>query len=218
MTTATMKTAIASAVLGAGLLAGCAPIRLQPWDSTPKKAAKVTANVAIWSVVGPVLAAGAVLYAVGGDSNQAAQSLSQMSTPLAATYHRVKRKRGHNVAVTALARKLVVLVWYLLRKQEPYRYGPVAHTCRKLRRLTPGLARAKPGHVPHTLDAVYREHGLPLPAAPTAAEKRAAARNLRVVTRQETRMHRLTHRMTRMLCGVADLRGGLAQSIGTGRG
>ena len=74
MTTATMKTAIASAVLGAGLLAGCAPIRLQPWDSTPKKAAKVTANVAIWSVVGPVLAAGAVLYAVGGDSNQAAQS------------------------------------------------------------------------------------------------------------------------------------------------
>ena len=113
---------------------------------------------------------------------EAAQSLSQMSTPLAATYHRVKRKRGHNVAVTALARKLVVLVWYLLQKQEPYRYGPVAHTCRKLRRLTPGLARAKPGHVPHTLDAVYREHGLPLPAAPTAAEKRAAARNLRVVT------------------------------------
>ena len=110
------------------------------------------------------------------------QSLSQMSTPLAATYHRVKRKRGHNVAVTALARKLVVLVWYLLQKQEPYRYGPVAHTRRKLRRLTPGLAPAKPGHVPHTLDAVYREHDLPLPAVPTAAEKRAAARNLRVVT------------------------------------
>ena len=47
---------------------------------------------------------------------------------------------------------------------------------------SPGLAPAKPGHVPHTLDAVYPEHGLPLPAAPTAAEKRAAARNLRVVT------------------------------------
>ena len=43
---------------------------------------------------------------------EAEQSLSQMSTPHAATYHRVKRKRGHNVAVTALARKLVVLVWY----------------------------------------------------------------------------------------------------------
>jgi transposase len=113
---------------------------------------------------------------------EAAQSLSQMSTPLAATYHRVKRKRGHNVAVIALARKLVVLVWYLLRKQEPYRYGPVAHTRRKLRRLTPGLAPAKPGHVPHTLEAVYREHDLPLPAAPTAAERRTAARNLRVVT------------------------------------
>src|SRR5207247_5862581 len=76
---------------------------------------------------------------------EAAQSLSRMSTPLAATYHRVKRKRGHNVAVTALARKLVVLAWYLLRKQEPYRYGPVGHTRRKLRRLTPGLAPATPG-------------------------------------------------------------------------
>jgi hypothetical protein len=58
----------------------------------------------------------------------------------------------------------------------------VAHTRRKLRRLTPGLAPAKPGYVRHTLDAVYREHDLLLSAACTAAQKRATARNLRVVT------------------------------------
>ncbi|MBM4244963.1 MAG: IS110 family transposase [Deltaproteobacteria bacterium] len=113
---------------------------------------------------------------------EAAQSLSQNSTPLAATYHRVKRKRGHNVAVTALARKLVVLVWHVLRNQEPYRYGPVAHTRRKLRQVTPGLAPAHPGRVPHTLEAVYEEVGLPVPSAPRVAEKRTASVNLSTVT------------------------------------
>jgi hypothetical protein len=113
---------------------------------------------------------------------EAAQSLSQMSTPLAATYHRVKRKRGHNVAVTALARKLVVLVWHVLRKQKPYRYGPVAHTRKKLRQVPPGLAPAQPGRVPHTLEAVYEEVGLPVLSAPHVAEKRTASVNLRTVT------------------------------------
>jgi hypothetical protein len=84
--------------------------------------------------------------------------------------------------VTALARKLVVLVWHVLRKQAPYRYGPVAHTRKKLRQVTPGLPSAKAGRVPHTLDAVYQEVGLPVPGMPTEAEKRTAARNLRVVT------------------------------------
>ena len=44
----------------------------------------------------------------------------------------------------ALARKLVVLVWHVLRKQAPYRYGPVAHTRKKLRQVTPGLLPAMP--------------------------------------------------------------------------
>jgi transposase len=113
---------------------------------------------------------------------EAAQALSQMSTPLTATYHRLRRKRGHNVAVTALARKLVVLVWHLLQKQEPYRYAPIARTRTKLRRLTPGLGPAKAGQVPRTLAAVYQEMGLPLPAEPSAGERRAAARNQRTVT------------------------------------
>jgi len=38
---------------------------------------------------------------------EAAQAIAMSSVPLAATYHRVRRKKGHNIAVTALARKLV---------------------------------------------------------------------------------------------------------------
>jgi len=114
---------------------------------------------------------------------EAAQSMAMSGAPLSATYHRVRRKKGHNVAVTALARKLVVLVWHLLRKGEPYRYAPVARTRHKLRRVSPGARPAPAGQVPTTLEAVYAEAGLPVPAASTAAEKRGAAVNRRTITR-----------------------------------
>lgn len=113
---------------------------------------------------------------------EAAQSLSQMSSPLVASYHRIKRKRGHNVAVTALARKLIVLVWHLLKKREPYRYAPVARTRQKLRRLAPDLGPARRGQVPCTLEEVYEEVSLPTLPAASPGERRAAARNQRLVT------------------------------------
>ncbi len=113
---------------------------------------------------------------------EAAQTLAQMSSPLAASYHRIKRKRGHNVAVVALARKLVILAWHILRNQEPHRYAPVARTLQKLRSLTPGIPPAKRGQMPRTLDAVYAEADLPALSAPTPGEKRAASRNRRSVT------------------------------------
>jgi transposase len=120
---------------------------------------------------------------------EAAQTLSQMSSPLVASYHRIKRKSGHNVAVVALARKLVVPAWHMLRNQEPYRYAPVPRTREKLRRVTPGIRPAKRGQVPRTLDAVYAEVGLPELSAPTSGEKRAAARNKRGVTLAKKRAH-----------------------------
>ena len=112
-----------------------------------------------------------------------------MSSPLVASYHRIKRKRGHNVALVALARKIVVLVWHMLRNQEPYRYAPVARTRQKLRRVTPGSRPAKPGQMPRTLDAVYAEAGLPELSAPTTGEKRATTRNKRAVTLAKKRAH-----------------------------
>ena len=106
---------------------------------------------------------------------EAAQVLARSSSPLSATYWRVRPKRGHNVAVTALARKLITVVWHLLQKREPYRYAPLPRTRAKLRRVTPNRIRAQ--RVPATLDGVYAEAGLQALPPPSPAERRAAAKN-----------------------------------------
>ncbi len=109
--------------------------------------------------------------------------LARSPSPLATTYWRVRRKRGHNVAVTALARKLVVVAWHLLQKGEPYRYAPAARTRQKLRALIPRDQRRRAAHSPETLEQVYREAGLPELSPPSQAERRAAAVNRRARTR-----------------------------------
>ncbi len=111
---------------------------------------------------------------------EAAQSIARSGSPLAASYHRIRRRKGHAIAVTALARKLVVVVWHVLTKQEPYRYAAPARTRFKLRRLATESPRVR--RVPEELEDVYREAGLELsPASP--GEKRAAANNRRTLSR-----------------------------------
>jgi transposase len=114
---------------------------------------------------------------------EAAQILARSPSPLATTYWRVRRKRDHNVAVTALARKLVVVAWHLLQKGEPYRYAPIASTRTKLRRLIPREQRSRTVSPPVTLEGVYEEAGLPLLAPPSRGERRAAGNNRRARTR-----------------------------------
>ncbi|MEN8184353.1 MAG: IS110 family transposase [Myxococcota bacterium] len=114
---------------------------------------------------------------------EAAQILARSPSPLATTYWRVRRKRGHNVAVTALARKLVVVAWHLLQKGEPYRYAPAARTRQKLRALIPRDQRRRAARSPETLEQVYREAGIPELPPPSQAERRAAAVNRRARTR-----------------------------------
>jgi transposase len=108
---------------------------------------------------------------------EAAQILSKGSSPLIASYHRLRRKKGHNVAVTALARKLVVVVWHVLTFRQPYRYSPVQGTRVKLRRLVLGAPRTPKGKVPQSLEAVYAEAGLPALSSPSPGERRAARSN-----------------------------------------
>jgi transposase len=120
---------------------------------------------------------------------EAAQMLARSPSPIATTFYRVRRKKGHNVAVTALARKLIVLVWYVLQNREPYRYAPMESTRRKLRSLVPKHERPRALHPPRTLEEVYREAGLTLPSKPSKAERRAAASNRRTRTRL-SRTHR----------------------------
>jgi len=112
---------------------------------------------------------------------EAAQCLAHSSSPLAATYYRVRNKRGHNVAVTALARKLVCVVWHLLCQRQPYRYAPIPRTREKLLRVTSNHTRSR--SVPQTLEAVYSEAGLPPNTIATSGERRAAASNRRTITR-----------------------------------
>jgi hypothetical protein len=100
---------------------------------------------------------------------------------LAATYYRIHRKRGHNVAVTALARKLIHIVWHLLSTRQPYRYASLTRTRIKLLKVTPDRDRTR--SMPQTLDEAYAEAGLPMPPAASPGERRAAANNRRTRTR-----------------------------------
>ena len=66
---------------------------------------------------------------------EAAQHLKSAPSPLRALYDRIARKRGHNVAVVAVARKLAELVWHLLTKGEDYLYAMPRLTDEKRARI-----------------------------------------------------------------------------------
>jgi hypothetical protein len=55
--------------------------------------------------------------------------------PLRAFYQRIRVRRGHQVAITAAARKLACLFWVLLWRQQDYAFGQPSLTAKKLRRL-----------------------------------------------------------------------------------
>ena len=55
--------------------------------------------------------------------------------PLRAFFERIRARRGPQVAATATARKLVVLFWHLLTREEDYAFARPAMTRNKVRRL-----------------------------------------------------------------------------------
>jgi transposase len=66
---------------------------------------------------------------------EAAWSASKAPGPLRAFYHRVRARRGMQVAAVATARKLAVLCWHLTIRQEDYAFALpslIAHKQRKL--------------------------------------------------------------------------------------
>jgi transposase len=66
---------------------------------------------------------------------EAAEHLRKAPGPLRALYKRVCGKRGHNVAVVAVARKLAELCWHLLTKDEDYLYNVPRLTLEKRGRV-----------------------------------------------------------------------------------
>jgi transposase len=66
---------------------------------------------------------------------EAAHAAIRTPGPLRAFHARIKARRGAQVAACATARKLAVLCWHLLAKEEDYRHSAPTVTERKLRRL-----------------------------------------------------------------------------------
>jgi transposase len=66
---------------------------------------------------------------------EASWSAVRQPGPLRAFYQRVRARRGHQVAIVAVARKLACLFWCLLTRGEDYAYQQPSLTKKKLRRL-----------------------------------------------------------------------------------
>jgi transposase len=79
---------------------------------------------------------------------QAAQHLDRNSGPLGVFFRRLMRKKNRNVAVVATARKLVLIAWHMLTRNEPYRYAQPKATQAKFAklRIQAGGKRKKGGY------------------------------------------------------------------------
>ena len=66
---------------------------------------------------------------------EAARSVAQQPGPMHAFYERIRTRRGHNAAVVAIARKLAVLFYCMLTREEDYAHQQPSLTELKLRRL-----------------------------------------------------------------------------------
>jgi transposase len=78
---------------------------------------------------------------------EAAFAASRTPGPLRAFYRRVKDRRGFQIATVAVARKLAVLCWHLVTKEQDYAFGRpslTAHKRRKLELATGAVSRRGP--------------------------------------------------------------------------
>jgi transposase len=125
---------------------------------------------------------------------QAAQHVAKHPGPLGVFFRRLAKRKNRNVAVVAAARKLVVIAWHMLSKQEPYRYAQPLATENKLQRLrvkatgvkrktgpakgSKAGAKLAPGVRSRTakpLADVCAAEGLPTPSAAPPGEARTVA-------------------------------------------
>jgi len=66
---------------------------------------------------------------------EAAASVIRQPGPMHAYYQRLRARRGHQIAVVAVARKLAVLSWCLLTRHEQYAHQQPSLTAKKMRLL-----------------------------------------------------------------------------------
>jgi len=75
---------------------------------------------------------------------EAAQNASRFDPKLRPFYLRVAARRGHQKAITALARKMLVSIYHVLKRQETYHGQRDELLERKINRLTTTNSRLKP--------------------------------------------------------------------------
>jgi transposase len=66
---------------------------------------------------------------------EAAWGAAQSPGPLRAFFLRVRDRRGQQIAIVATARKLAIIVWHVLTRDEPFAWDRPALTAHKLRAL-----------------------------------------------------------------------------------
>jgi transposase len=89
---------------------------------------------------------------------EAAQTAIRSPGPLRAFFERVRARRGHAIAIVAVARKLAVLFWHLLVSGQDYAYSMPTPTAKKLRavELKAGAPSHRGGGSQHALNREER--------------------------------------------------------------
>ena len=86
--------------------------------------------------------------------------------PMRAFYERVRARRGSQIAIVAVARKLAVLFWHLLTREQDYAFQRPSLTRKKLRALELRAgAERHPGRRDLPTKNAYSQHAAPRPRA-----------------------------------------------------
>lgn len=121
---------------------------------------------------------------------EAAHTAIRSPGPLRAFFERVRARRGHAVAIVAVARKMAVLFWYLLTTGQDYAYSMPTATAKKLRgvELKAGAPSRKGGGSQHPLN---REERRRLERRSAEHAENAYRRNVVDWQRQQAKVARL---------------------------
>lgn len=122
-----------SLIVGAGIMAAIGNIERFP---SPKKLAAYFGVVPSTKQSGDLPARNGRITKQGRSEArwllvEAAEHLRRSPGPIRAMYQRIRKSKGHNTAVVAVARKLAELIWHLLSKEEEYIYAIPRRTMEK---------------------------------------------------------------------------------------
>lgn len=131
-----------------------------------------------------------------GDANarwmltQGVQHIANHPGPLGVFFRRLAKRKNRNVAISAVARKLVTIAYLMLKNKEPYRYALPKRVHEKfthLRTVASGTPAKPVKAKPTTLPAACAGHDLPpirtFPDLPPGERKMLQARRLDGVVR-----------------------------------